>query len=165
MNLRRFKKNKIKRSNFFVEPDEVFLDSKNLAKLDTQQFEGRMEKPISKTSILVVGLFFSFFILIFLGRLGILQIKKGQAYFERSENNTLTEVILFADRGIIYDRNGVELAWTKKESPTLEALELPKEEVLEKEDVEFGTRAYLSPGFSHVLGYVNSPTKDSSGNY
>ncbi len=165
MIVRRFRKNKIKRSHYLVEPDEIFLDSKNLAKLDTQQFEGRLEKPISKASIITLGVFFSLFVLIFLGRLGILQIKKGQAYFDRSENNTLTEVILFADRGIIYDRNGVELAWTKKEGAPLEFIEAPKDEILEKEDVEFGTRAYLSPSFSHVLGYVNSPTKDSSGNY
>ena len=34
-----FKKNKLREKNFFVEPDEIFLDSKNLQNFDRQQFE------------------------------------------------------------------------------------------------------------------------------
>ncbi len=176
--IRKFRRNKIREAHLFVEPDEIFLDSKNLAKFDTQQFEGRIEKTISKNAILFLGLFFGVFVLVFFVRLGILQIKKGQAYFERSENNTLQEIILFADRGIIYDRNGIELAWNKKGGTFKQ---VPEEGLVEKVQVEpgkssldeekdtgvdeFGVRAYNSPGFSHILGYVKSPTKDSSGNY
>ena len=28
--------------------DEIFIDSENIPQFDTQQFEGRLEKPISK---------------------------------------------------------------------------------------------------------------------
>ena len=48
--------------NIFVDPDEIFLDSKNLQNFDRQQFEGRIEKPIPKiTSILLVFFFFLLF--------------------------------------------------------------------------------------------------------
>lgn len=142
-----FRKNNGKK-NTFVEPDEIFLDSTNLQNFDRQQFEGRIEKPISKKTILFTGIFFMICTLIFGTRLVYLQIQKGEAYFERSQNNALEKVIIFADRGIIYDRNKTELAWNKK-----------------MDDPDIPTRVYLSPGFSHLLGYVGYPTKDKTGNY
>ena len=142
-----FKKNN-RRGNEFVEPDEIFLDSKNLANFDRQQFEGRIEKTIPKRTILALGILFALFIGLFGGRLVYLQIGKGEAYFERSQNNVLEKVIIFADRGIIYDRNKVELAWSRKEGEGV-----------------VSTRAYTTPGFSHLLGYVSYPTQDKSGNY
>ena len=41
-----------------IEADEIFLDSSNLPQFDTQQFEGRIEKPITKNAVIVCGLFF-----------------------------------------------------------------------------------------------------------
>lgn len=142
------RKQKIKNANFFVEPDEIFLDSKNLQNFDRQQFEGRIEKPISKKTIFLVGFFFLLFLVIFSTRLGYLQIEKGVTYLNRSQNNILEKQIIFSDRGIIYDRNKIELVWNKK-----------------GEDLPTTIRSYLSPGFSHVLGYVSYPTQDKSGNY
>jgi len=139
----------IRNANFFVEPDEIFLDSKNLQHFDSQQFEGRIEKPIPKKTIFMLEVFFVILVVVFSARLGYLQIQKGDAYFERSENNTLEKKIIFADRGIIYDRNNVELVWNKKIG----------------EENGFPIRAYLSPGFSHLLGYIGYPTKDKSGKY
>ena len=55
------KKNNFKNKNSFVEPDEIFLDSKNLQNFDRQQFEGRIERPISKKTILMLGILFLFF--------------------------------------------------------------------------------------------------------
>lgn len=144
-----FKKNKIGQKNF-VEPDEIFLDSTNLENFDRQQFEGRIEQPISKRNILALGGMFILVTIIFFGRLFYLQIEKGSAYLARSENNTLEQTILFSDRGIIYDRNKVELAWNDKQSGTLDGPAI---------------RSYLSPGFSHVLGYVSYPNKDKTGRF
>lgn len=141
-------KQKIKNSNFFVEPDEIFLDSKNLQNFDRQQFEGRIEKPISKKTIFFVGLFFLLFLGMFSIRLSYLQVQKGEAYLDRSQNNVLEEQVIFSDRGIIYDRNKVELAWNQKET-----------------DLSVPIRSYLTPGFSHLLGYVSYPMQDKSGNY
>ena len=152
-----FKKNKLKKSTNFVAPDEIFLDSTNLQNFDLQQFEGRIEKPISKRTIIFVGLFFIVVIISFTVRLGYLQIQKGEAYYTRSQNNTLNKQIIFADRGIIYDRNKKELAWNKKieDNP---AATSPIGTV-------FPIRSYLSGGFSHLLGYISYPAQDKSGNY
>ncbi len=150
------KKNRIKNINSFVEPDEIFLDSKNFQNFDRQQFEGRIEKPISKRTILFLSIFFFVCAGMFSVRLIYLQIQKGKTYFDRSENNSLEKQIIFADRGIIYDRNKVELAWNKKAGDSPAQTE---------ESADFSTRAYLTPGFSHLLGYVTYPAKDKSGNY
>jgi len=152
---RLLRKNRLHKSSF-VEPDEIFLDSKNLPNFDRQQFEGRIEKPISKKNVLLLGFIFIFSMSIFGLRLLYLQVQKGEAYFERSENNTLEKKILFADRGIIYDRNKIELAWNKKVD--LENLE-------KKEEFLPSVRAYKTPGFSHVLGYVSYPTQDKEGKF
>src|SRR3989339_654514 len=154
-----FKKRKgIKKISSLVEPDEIFLDSENLQNFDRQQFEGRIEKPISKKTILFINIFFIIIAFSFGLRLGYLQIGKGGAYFNRSENNILEKQIIFSDRGIIYDRNGKELAWNKKEA---------RSSIDEKdsEGTNFSVRSYLSPGFSHVLGYVSYPMQDKFGNY
>ncbi|MBP6883704.1 MAG: hypothetical protein KBC06_00500 [Candidatus Pacebacteria bacterium] len=147
---RLLRKNKIKNANFFVEPDEIFLDSKNLQNFDRQQFEGRIEKPISKQTVFILGSFFMILTVLFGVRLGWLQISKGEAYLQRSENNVLEKQIIFADRGIIYDRNKIELAWNTKEGEGAEV---------------FPTRVYKTPGFSHVLGYVSYPAQDKVGNF
>ncbi len=144
MNLR------IKRKiNKEIDPDEIFLDSENLPQFDTQQFEGRLDKPISKLSLILL---FSFFILILIAygsKIWNLQIIKGEIYNDRSENNRLRHVPIFAARGVIYDRNGVELAWN---SPS--------------NDPEISYRKYKGdPGLAHVVGYVQYPSKDSAGFY
>ena len=156
MKKRVFKK---KYQNTLVEPDEIFLDSKNLQNFDRQQFEGRMEKPIPKKTILNLGILFVCVIFIFGIRLINLQIQNGAIYLKRSENNTLDKVIIFNNRGIIYDRHKHELAWNKQRASVTLATETG-----ELKEVS-SLRAYLSPGFSHVLGYVSYPNQDKTGNY
>src|SRR3989338_6301305 len=150
------KKNKFRNKNSFVEPDEIFLDSENLQNFDRQQFEGRIEKPIPKKTINFLGISFLLIILLFGVRLTNLQIQNGEAYKKRSENNILEKINIFTERGIIYDRNKKELAWNEKKGLEFEfssGSPIP------------ATRAYLSSGFSHILGYVSYPTKDNTGNY
>ena len=60
------RKNKIKSLNSYVEPDEIFLDSENIQHFDTQQFEGRIETPVSKSSIWIISVFFLIFGILFL---------------------------------------------------------------------------------------------------
>ena len=145
----RFKKKyKINKTNHLVEPDEIFLDSNNQENFNRQQFEGRIEKAISKKTIFSLGAFFTIIIVIFFVRLGYLQIQKGEAYTNRSNNNTLEKQIIFSDRGIIFDRNNVPLAWNNKDTNN-----------------DYAFRSYISPGFSHLLGYVSNPAKDEKGKY
>lgn len=136
-----------------IDPDEIFLDSKNLPNFNTQQFEGRLEKAIPKSSIFLIGLFFLSVSLIFVWRTINLQIIKGDAYFKKSENNTLMKQPIFADRGLVYDRNGVLLAWNTWDKEDINKLSSP-------------LRSYYPfPGFGLLLGYVSAPAKDSSGHY
>ncbi len=156
---RKFIRKKVR--DTFVEPDEIFLDSKNLQNFNRQQFEGRIEKPIPKKTINFIGIAFILMILVFGVRLTYLQIKNGEIYRKRSENNILEKINIFTERGIIYDRNGKELAWNKKEDSGTEVLVVNSSP---GEDLSY-IRTYMKPGFSHVLGYVSYPTKDSKGNY
>lgn len=148
MTFKKFKVNKNKIRGSFMDPDEVFLDSKNLQNFDRQQFEGRIEKAIPKKTTTFLSVLFLSVIFIFGARLVFLQIQNGDEYRKRSENNILEKVNIFTERGIIYDRNQKKLAWNKQ-----------------NENSELYTRTYLTPGFSHLLGYVKYPTKDKSGNF
>jgi penicillin-binding protein 2 len=140
------KRNKVYKD---IDPDDIFLDSANLSSLDTQQFEGRLEKPISKKTINALLGFFVLVVLVFGFKLHALQIVEGEDFLSKSRNNSLDQKILFADRGVIYDRNLNLLAWNEYE----EGEEFPRRVYSEKD------------GFSHVLGYVGYPEKDSKGFY
>mgnify|MGYP000176841109 CR=1 FL=1 len=51
-----FRKRKYRDYDF--NPDEIFMDTINVSGLDTQQFEGVIEKPISyKNLVLLAGIF------------------------------------------------------------------------------------------------------------
>lgn len=142
--LRRFRK---KAKDFELSPDEIFLDSSNLPDFDRSRLEGRLERPIGRASYLGLGLSVLVLLVVYTGQAANLQLLKGEAYATRSEQNRLRPEILFANRGAILDRNGELLVLN------------------EARDEGFIGRAYEAPGFSHVLGYVSYPKKDSSGNY
>src|SRR3989344_8634027 len=100
-----------KKEGNVLHPDEIFLDSQNLPDFNRYQFEGRIERPISFNTFIIfsfVCIFFASFIVYTLWNLGITQ---GKVYAEISENNSLKHEPLIAPRGIIYDRNGIALAW------------------------------------------------------
>lgn len=132
-----------------IDPDEIFLDSTNLPQFNTSQFEGRIEKPISKNSLFFIGIAFLIVGLIFSSKIWVLQVTEGEVYAQTSENNRLRHQLIFADRGIIYDRNNEPLVLNVRD-----------------ENDSFSRRKYNDmPGLSHVLGYVNYPLKDTSGIY
>lgn len=139
---------KRKYTDYEILPDEIFLDTANISGLNKQQFEGVIEKPIAQKTLQFIGGFFAFILILFLAQLVYLQIVEGESYFSRSENNRLRSNPIFAERGVIFDRNGEEIAWnTEGEEAYL-------------------YRAYTDrSGHGHLLGYVNYPEKDSNGNY
>lgn len=133
-----------------IEPDEIFLDSSNLPQFDTDQFEGRLEKPIGRKSILVLITCFVLVVSVYAGRIWFLEVKQGEAYFNKSKNNSLKHTLVFASRGVINDRNNTALAWN----------EFPPE------GSDFALRKYLNVGgLSGLLGYLKYPLKDKSNNY
>jgi penicillin-binding protein 2 len=123
--------------NQHLDLDQIFLDSSNLPSFDKQQFEGQIEKPISKRSFHIFAACLCLVGLVFLGRVFKLQLLDGQALAVRSVNNTLDQIPIFAERGTITDRLGVNLAWNDN------------------------GRKYISqPGFSHLLGYTSLPKEE-----
>src|SRR5437773_5228605 len=87
-----------------IDPDEIFLDSQNLPDFDKHQFEGRIEKPISRSVFRVVTFFIVIVGTLFTYKLWNLQIREGNVFRKRSDNNSLHDNNIFAPRGVIYDR-------------------------------------------------------------
>jgi penicillin-binding protein 2 len=129
-------------------PDEIFLDSSNLPEFDSGQFEGRVESPVSNISIFAVAAMFIVFGIAFMFRSYDLQIVQGASLDEISKNNRLEHTVVFSERGVIFDRNGKELAWN------------------EAGEKEFSERRYINlVGLSHLLGFVRYPKTDKSGEW
>lgn len=129
---------------------EVFMDRENLPEFNTQQFEGVLESAIPKRTFYIIGGLVIAVFLVFTFRLVKVQVVEGKNFFSISERNRLDSIPIFAERGVIFDRNGVELAWN-----------VPSE----KNEPFFHRAYYNAPGFAHILGYIEYPKKDAKGIY
>ncbi len=127
--------------------DEIFLDSSNISGLNIDQFEGHLEKPISKYSVLAMATGFFLVFIVILIKSWMLQVREGEAYAILSEKNRLRHHPIFAERGVIYDRKEMELGWN----------------VVHTTEDFFFRKYSEEAGLSHVVGYVNYPKRDSSG--
>lgn len=135
--------------NLEISPDEILLDAHNLPDFDQHRFEGRLEKPILRRNIFFVFGVFTFVFFICVAKLWSLQIVYGETFAEKSENNSLRQEIIFAERGTVVDRFDVPLIWNEPRDASL-----------------VSKRMYIDKGgFSHLLGYVSYPKKDSAGYY
>ncbi|MDP3763824.1 MAG: penicillin-binding transpeptidase domain-containing protein [bacterium] len=133
-----------------INPEDIFLDSTNLPGFEEHRFEGRIEKPMSRETFLIMKIVFVFIILALVSRLWILEIKLGPVYAEISENNRLEQTLIFANRGIIYDRNMRELATN----------------AIKEGDSDFAGRLYAPvKGVAHTVGYLKYPLSDRNGIY
>ncbi len=139
-----------KRQSGEINPDEVLIDARNLPQFETERFEGRIEKPISRFAVFfVAGISFIVFA-VFTFRIYTLEIVRGDSYEELSRSNRLREYTAFANRGVIFDRNEELLAWN----------DIPKA------GEDFTPRTYFAlPGLAHVVGYARPPKRDTSGRY
>jgi penicillin-binding protein 2 len=133
-----------------IEAEEILIDSSNLPAFDTDQFEGRIERPISSRALFVTAAIIGLLLVVYAGRAWDLQFFHGTAYAKQAAENQLTQKVIFADRGIIEDRTGRPLAFNTLENVT----------------DDFAKRTYAAfRGLAHVVGYVKPPQKDSSGFY
>ncbi|MBU1091975.1 hypothetical protein KKA27_03905 [Patescibacteria group bacterium] len=120
-----------------ISPDEIFLDSENVSNFDYRQMEGRMEKPIKRVTFLFLGFVFVSIVLFLFGRVAYLQIVRGEDFKSRADDNHLRMVFFVPDRGLIYDRNGVVLAWNNL------------------------ARTYKdTSGLAHVVGFMGRPSSE-----
>lgn len=140
--------------NSTIDPDEVLLDAFNLPSFDTNQFEGRVERSIKGRVPLAVGVFGILIFAVFFFQVWNLQVTRGEAIAVLSQQNRLDQEVLFAERGVLFDRNGAELVWN---------VVSPDDDPGAGLDT-FSLRTYTTRnGFSHLLGFVGYPEKDSSG--
>ncbi len=136
--------------NTEIHPDEILIDAENIAELDRDQFEGRIERPLRSRSFFYPGAFLVLVFFAFIARASDLQLVDGSAYAQQAQQNQLVEKVIFADRGSILDVNGIPLAYNVRSSVA----------------DDFAQRVYAPyVGLSHVVGYVKPPAKDSSGVY
>jgi penicillin-binding protein 2 len=143
-----------------IAPEEIFLDSYNLPRHEGSQFEGRVVSPLSRRTVLSVGAVFSLIALIFAGRAFVLQVVYGSTYATISEENTLDHSLLFATRGVVYDRNGKELAWNDVADTGTSA------KASTSSAPTFALRRYTSEkGLAHILGFVQYPKADQKGTW
>lgn len=133
-----------------IHPDEILIDSENVSEFDTDQFEGRIERPIKRSQLIATGGAIALIVALLFVRAGMLQVVQGAQFAKQARENQLQELTIFADRGAIVDRKGVPLAWSERE----------------RVEDDFAKRAYSGlRGVAHAVGYTKAPAKDSSGNY
>lgn len=151
--MRLFRGRRSTRTEFF-DPDLVLLDASNIPHFDKTQLEGRIVEPVSARALVVLGICALMVLGVFMYKTFMLQIVHGADYALLSEKNRHDERIIFAQRGVIYDRYVRELAWN--------------EPLLETADGAGGysRRVYRDEeGFGHLVGFVTYPAKDASGKW
>ena len=157
--------NHLKQLSREIDPDEIFLDAKNLPGFNKDQFEGRIEKPIGTQAIFGVALAFLVIEIIFFTKVIDLQVVHGQELFTKSENNRLDHKPIFALRGVVSDRTGAPLIWNSFDEATSSISEVGVGQATTTGNPLFPNRSYVPlPGFGHVLGYVSYPKRDNKGN-
>lgn len=140
-----------KKYTSFIHADEVLMDSQNIPGFNIDKLEGVIERPIPVSIFTWLKITIIMIMLIFIIRMFFLQIIHGVSYRNRADNNRFDGEVVFANRGIIYDRNLIALAWNQEQ--------------ITNDPKTFIRRNYINEGgFSHVLGYVKYPETDSSGN-
>lgn len=137
-----------KKNSYEIDPGEFLLDAKNMPGYNTSRLEGMFERPIARGYIIGFKILTAIVLVIFAGQLIRLQLVQGDDYRKLAEQNRLDVEPIIADRGTLVDRNGTLLAWNEI-----------------GDESNFPTRTYLSPGFGHILGWINEPAKDKNGNY
>lgn len=131
-----------------INPEDIFIDSKDSLRFDIEKGEGSLNQPISRfmsfLPFLILILIFSYF----LYNLYLLQVVDYDIYKNKSDNNRYNSKIILANRGEIFDRNGIPLA---------------QNSILEDSTTQ---RTYIKKeGFSNLLGYISYPKQDNLGNY
>lgn len=134
-----------------ITPEEILLDARNLPSFNAGTLEGLINKPIGARALLPLILLLIAVGGITIGRAGQIMALDGAYYAELSEQNRIGRARVPAERGIVFDRNDVELAWN---------IPYVREGVQET----YHERAYTpTKGVAHILGYIRMPARDTHG--
>ncbi len=140
-----------RRKETLISPEEILLDAHNLPAFDPSRLEGKLNKPIGPRALRPLIIILLLVGVVLLGRTGQLMALQGEHFAALSESNRLGSFMILAERGIIYDRNDVPLAWNTPHY---------RDGILE----EYAARTYVATsGVGHLLGYVRLPARDRSG--
>lgn len=135
----------MKRRTAELDPEDIFLDSRNLPAFDRSHLEGRIERPLPPATYrgtLFAALFLG---ALLFGQTFYLTIMRHSELSAWASDNQLVERPIIAQRGRILDRNGIALAENESASST-------------------PTRAYpLGTAAAHLVGYVSYPKTDKNG--
>lgn len=141
-----------------VDPEDAFLDSSNMPGFARDAFEGRIVRALSSSEVRMIGVLFMLLVGVFGYKLFVLQVVDGRTYAETSVENTLARSVIFAERGVITDRHGTELAWNTPQVGTAASSSKMFDTGI------YALRTYIpTPGFAALLGFVNYPEYDASG--
>ena len=94
-----------------MDPEDIFLDTRNLPGFDTIRFEGRLERPISRPIFAMISILFGLVGSTLFARAAYLGILHGDEFQARATNNHLRHISIVPPRGVIYDRNLKPLAY------------------------------------------------------
>src|SRR3989344_5073081 len=94
-----------------VDMDEILMDVRNIPGYHRESFEGALESPIKKNVFIFLGSFFLLLGIVFLSRVGFLNIARGDDFLVRAQTNYLREVVRESERGVIFDRDKVPLTF------------------------------------------------------
>ncbi len=106
---------------------------------------------LMKKKLTVVLIAFLFFLLFLIGRVGYIQIKKGDELQEKAFEQQTRDRLIKANRGAIYDRNMNELATTK----TVASISVVNSQIEEAELVAKKLSNILELDYDYVLEKVN----------
>ncbi|MEK7630899.1 MAG: penicillin-binding transpeptidase domain-containing protein [Patescibacteria group bacterium] len=127
-------------------PDEVFLDAHEIPGFSRERLEGLIEKPIGKGAFLSFSVLLTLFGLLLVGRAFWLQVVRGDELTMRSEHNYIETTYVDPPRGVIYDRTGAVIATNEAYTD-------------EKGEIRYRRSMRHPYAFSHLVGYVGTPSK------
>lgn len=93
------------------------MDAVNIHGFRHEMQEGRIERPIGRSSLVAFGGLIVLGLVILAGRLADLSLWKGGAFYARGEANKTYPILIAPPRGIFYDRNFEKLV---ENTPTFE---------------------------------------------
>lgn len=91
--------------------EETLIDTENLPGFDTARFEGVLERPIATGVFWALGGVFLLIGGVLAVRAGYLMLMEGETYAMRAEDNRLAHQAIVPERGVIFDRAGIPLAY------------------------------------------------------
>lgn len=104
-NMRLFRKNLFReRERSEIHPEEIFMDAVNIHGFRHEMQEGKIERPISRSSLLAFGALMTLGLIALGGRVAELSLLRGDAFLAQAQANRTYPILIAPPRGILYDR-------------------------------------------------------------